>query len=290
MEATQEMTQEAEQKLRAEVAAELDAEEKGEVVQKPSVDVSQKETEKEEVVDPWAGVNPALKQMFDDMSQKVAALPTVEARLKQAESRVGSLSNELHNAKQAAAAVKDAPTKEQMEAAAKSEEGWQALKEDFPEWAEAIDGRVNAKLATLKEEIVAGLHGEGKTAEEIAQLKETLAEGTAEQIQMGILEFLKPGYQSTVAMKEYQEWLKTQPEDIVKLTKSPRAADAIVVLDSFEESVGKQKTAEEIASERKRRLKTAHIPQGKKSAPTKSEADMTEAELRQSLAKEVWAS
>ena len=288
MEAAQEMTQEEVQKLRDDVAAELDAEEKGEAFT-PSVDVSGKETGKTEVVDPWAGVNPALKTKFDDLSQKVAAMAAVEARLKQAESRVGALTNELHNAKQAATTVKDAPTKEQMEAAAKSGEAWENLKADFPEWAEAFDGRFNAKLASLKEEILSGLHGEGKTAEEIAQLKTTLAEGTAEQIQIGILGFLKPNWQTTLSTKEYQDWLKAQPEDVVKLTKSPLAADAITVLDSFEEAVGKQKTAEEIASERKRRMRTAVIPQGKKSAPAKSEADMSEAELRQSIAKEVWA-
>ena len=282
MEAQKEMTQEEIHKLRNDVAAELDAEEKGEDPPPSSVDESKKETQEE---DPWAGVNPALKQAFTNMSQQVATLQNTETRLKQAESRIGALTNELHNAKEAAETVKNSPTKEQMEAAAKSDEAWENLKADFPEWAEAFDGRFNAKIDKAKAEIMSGLH----TAEEIEQIKQTLAEGTAEEIQKGILGFVKPNWKATLALKEYQEWIKAQPEDVINLTKSPFAADAITILDAFEESAGKQRTAEEIAAERKRRMKTAIIPQGKKSITPKSESEMTAAELRTSVAKEVWA-
>jgi hypothetical protein len=283
MEATQEMTQAEEQKIRAEVAAELDAEEKGEALPQSSADAPIEKETKEKVEDPWAGVNPALKQAFKDLSQKVATDQNVAARLKQAESRIGSLTNELHNAKEAVKKVQDAPTKEQMEAATKSDEAWENLKNDFPEWAEAFDGRFDRKLKDLKDSI------KTVSPEDLEKLRTTLAEGTQEEIQKAILGYAHSGWQTKVASPAYKEWIKTQPEEVVALTKSPLASDAISVLDRFEAETGKEKTASEIAADRRQRMKTSIIPQGKRSTPVKSETDMTDAELRQKIGREVYA-
>jgi len=272
-------------RIRDEVAQEMKAEEEGIA---PVVDAHKPEPAKEAVVDPWEGVNPALKGMFDTMSQTVQTLQGADLRLKQAESRIGAITNELHAAKQAAEQVKVAPTAEQMAVATKSDENWENLKKDFPEWAEAFDGRFDNKLSVKLEELKKEIGG-GTTTEELEKLKTTLAEGTQAEIQKGILTFFKPKWKEEIASPEWKTWIAAQPAETVALTLSDQAVDAVSLIDQFEEATQKPKTATEIAADRKRRMKTSVLPEGGKAVPVKSEADMSDAELRATLGKEVFA-
>ena len=272
-------------RIRDEVAQEMKAEEEGTA---PFVDAHKSEPVKEAVIDPWEGVNPALKGMFDTMSQTVQTLQGADLRLKQAESRIGAITNELHAAKQAAEKVKVAPTAEQMAVATKSDENWENLKKDFPEWAEAFDGRFDNKLSVKLEELKKEIGG-GTTTEELEKLKTTLAEGTQTEIQKGILTFFKPKWKDTIGTNDWKAWIAAQPAEMVALTQSDQAVDAVSLIDQFEEATQKQKTATEIAADRKRRMKTSVLPEGGKAVPVKSEADMSDAELRAKLGKEVFA-
>uniref|UniRef100_A0A6M3LV52 Uncharacterized protein n=1 Tax=viral metagenome TaxID=1070528 RepID=A0A6M3LV52_9ZZZZ len=272
-------------RIRDEIAQEMQAEEEGTA---PLVDAHKPELAKEAVVDPWEGVNPALKGMFDTMSQTVQTLQGADLRLKQAESRIGAITNELHAAKQAAEKVKVAPTAEQMAVATKSDENWENLKKDFPEWAEAFDGRFDNKLSVKLEELKKEIGG-GTTTEELEKLKTTLAEGTQTEIQKGILTFFKPKWKDTIGTNDWKAWIAAQSAETVALTTSDQAVDAVSLIDQFEEATQKQKTATEIAADRKRRMKTSVLPEGGKAVPVKSEADMSDAELRAKLGKEVFA-
>ncbi len=268
-------------RVRAEVAQEIASEESGEA-QIADTGISTAETVVETPVDPWAGVNPALKQAFDTMSQQVVTLQATENRLRQAESRIGAINNELYAAKKAADTVKESPSAEQIAAASSSDEKWESLKGDFPEWAEAFDGRLDkklaAKVAELKAEIQTAKAAGGPGVEE---LKNSFEER--------FLTVLKPKWRETIASPEWKTWLAQQPPETVALTKSDHAEDAISVLSSFEGSTVRQKTATEIAAERKERIKTSVLPRGGKSAPVLSEADMTAAELRANIGKEIFA-
>lgn len=260
-------------RVRAEVVEEMKAEESGEAP--PVVDA---EPTKDEVKDPWEGVNPALKQAFDDMSHKVEVLSATEMRLKQAESRIGSITNELHAAKKAADTVKVAPSAAQMQAAAESDEKWESLKKDFPEWAEAFDGRFDKKLTQKVQEL------KDEIAKQIADGKPTA------DLDLRLLNIAKPRWKETVNTPEWKEWLSKQPPEKAALVSSDRAEDAISIITLFEESTkATQKTATEIAAERKQRIKTAVLPQGGKAVPVKSEADMTVSELRANIGKEIFA-
>uniref|UniRef100_A0A6H1ZK49 Uncharacterized protein n=1 Tax=viral metagenome TaxID=1070528 RepID=A0A6H1ZK49_9ZZZZ len=272
-------------RIRDEIAQEMKAEEEGTA---PLVDALKPELVKEAVVDPWEGVNPALKGMFDTMSQTVQTLQGADLRLKQAESRIGAITNELHAAKKAAEQVRVAPTAEQMAGAAKSDENWENLKKDFPEWAEAFDGRFDNKLSVKLEELKKEIGG-GTTTEELEKLKTTLAEGTQTEIQKGILTFFKPKWKDTIGTNDWKAWLTAQSAETVALTLSDQAVDAVTLIDQFEEATQKQKTATEIAADRKRRMRASVLPEGGKAIPVKSEADMSVAELRATLGKEVFA-
>ena len=261
-------------KMREEVAEELRAEEAGEPVEKTDGQV----VDEPPPPDPWEGVNPALKQAFDAMSARVETLQTAETRLKQAESRIGAITNELSAAKKAATEVKDAPSAAQMAAAAESDEKWENLKKDFPEWAEAFDGRFDKKLTA-------------KVNELRAELKEELKGGAkVENLEIRLLNIAKPNWKKTVASPEWKEWIAKQPPERAALVQSDVAEDAISLISDFEETFkAPQKTASEIAAERKQRMKTAVLPQGGKAAPVKSQADMNGAELRANIGKEVFA-
>ena len=112
----------------------------------------------------------------------------------------------------------------------------------------------------------------------------------APETEKAVLAFAHPDCEEKVASDTYKTWVKDQSEDVVAKTKSSRAVDAIFVLDGFAESQKKpDKTAEQIAKERQDRLDASVLPAGRKTTPSKSEADMTEAELRSKIAREVFA-
>lgn len=260
------------QKMREEIAAEigLDAQEDPPVTQTQA-----EETPPAKDVDEWEGVNPIIRKKYEELLQTAEQLKTAEYRLKQAESRIGAITNELH-------AKKKAPTEQQMAEAAESDKAWESLKADFPDWALAVDGRLQKVISAKVEE----LRGNGQ-AGDLNELKSTLTEGTALEIQRGILGFMKPDWKTTLATKEYQDWIQKQPEDIVKLTRSPMAVDALTVLDAFE-GEKQRKSASDIMQERRQRMKAATVPQGQKARPVKSEADMPPDELRRALAAEIF--
>ena len=260
-------------RVRAEVVEEMKAEESGE----PAVDAEPTIPAEPPKEDPWEGVNPAIKQAFDEMSQKVSTVQATEMRLKQAESRIGSITNELHAAKKAAETVKAAPSAAQMQAAAESDEKWENLKKDFPEWAEAFDGRFDKKLTSkineLKEEIKNEIAGGKPSAD----------------LDLRLLNIVKPKWKETVKTPEWKEWLSKQAPETAALVSSDRAEDAISIITLFEETARPQKTATEIAAERKERMKTSVLPVGGKAVPVKSEADMNAAELRANIGKQIFA-
>ena len=293
MEANEIETEEEAAAYRAEYAAELEAEESGEpIVDKP---VAEPVIEKEPVeADPFAGVDPAIKKMFDDLSSKVTNISTsIEPRLKQTESRIGAITNKFNAVEKAAEVAEKAPTKEQVAEAAKSDEAWEELENDFPEWATAFDGRMNKRLAELKSELSPGVDREALNAE-VAKIKAEMKGENELEIQKAIISFAHPDWQAMKDSKEFIEWLPKQTGDIADKYKgsdktSDLSADAIFVLNAFKGSTEPAKTAAGIVAERDARLRRSVVPTGRKAAAPKSEADMTMAEQRISVATEVWA-
>jgi len=297
MEANEIETAEEAAAYRAEYAAELETEESGEpIVDKPVVAVPKAESviEKEAEPDPFAGVDPAIKKMFDDLSSKVTNISTsIEPRLKQTESRIGAITNKFNAVEKAAEVAEKAPTKEQVAEAARSDEAWEELEKDFPEWATAFDGRMNKRLAELKSELGPGVDRASLVAE-VAKIKAEMKGENELEIQKAIISFAHPDWKKVRDSKEFREWLPKQDNDIAERYKgsgntSDLSADAIFVLDKFKGSTEPTKTAAKIVAERTARLKRSEIPTGRKAEAPKSEADMTTAELRTSVATEVWS-
>jgi hypothetical protein len=234
----------------------------------PTEKPAEKNTE-EPNVDPWAGVAPALREQMEGMNQRMASLDEITARLKTAEGRVSALQSEL--AKKATQDVKKtpgaAPSAAQVDAAATDAE-WEELKEDFPEWANALEKRIAA------------------TNENVRSLISKEQARMTEEVEKRIVSIKHPGYQKTIQDPDFKTWFQAQPAEFQKLANSMKADDAITVLDGYAAARGKGPSR---IQDRKKRLQdAATIPKGSQQAPIKSEADMSEAELRKKIASEIW--
>ena len=263
-------------------------------------EVQEPEKEPEPAKDPWEGVDPVIKQRFDDLSAKLNDYDSMATRLKQAESRIGSITNQLHEAKKAAEVLKkekeDAPTKAEIDAAAKSDEQWEDLKKEFPEWADAMDKRLAAESAKLEKSLgVKSLQEKIESLEKSIQGKnetDITAEfkQTVKELNKQIVSARYPDWETKVRAKEFGEWIASQGADVHAKANSEKAADAIYVLDLYEKHTAKpKKSAEEIAKERKQRLSQSEtLPAGRPRQSNKSEEDMTDNEYRAKLAADIW--
>lgn len=233
-----------------------------------------KEVVAEKVKDPWEGVPPAVRTELETLRQQTGSIGTMETRLKQAESRLGGVLNELHAAKEAAKVVANAPSKEQIAEAAQSQKEWDTLKEDFPEWTKATD----ARLAAERAEILKQMPDVTKIREEIKA--EVKAEAQAELNKVRV-EIKYPDWEATVNTPEFKQW------GVGRDSSDPK--EVIKILDEFTEYQASRKSPTEIAAERKKRLEHSEVKGGHAPSKAKSEDDMTETEIRNSIAKQVWS-
>ena len=243
------------------------------------------EEEEGDIDDPWAGVSPALREQFESMSKRLEDAATLAERLKQAESRIGGITNELHNSKKALKEAEKAPTQKEIDAAAEDEESWNELKEEFPVWADAIDHRLAAESAKFKglQEKIESLKMEYPTEEADKKL-----ERMREELRV---EIRHPGWEKTVASKEYGEWFMKQPADIQEKANSIQSSDAIEVLDAYvKHKKNGGKTPAQIEEGRKKRLTNSELPSShSRRVAKKSYDDMSDDEYRNQIADEVWS-
>ncbi len=226
----------------------------------------------EEVVesdDPLAGLDPAVRKMFDDMSNKLDGLNNLQYRLKQAESRVGSLQNAIQNQKQAPTA----PVK-----AAEDTKEWDTLKEDFPEWEEVMDG-INKRFDKQGNTDIAAVRIELET--DFSKKLSDIHPG----FEVKLVGQKHPGWKETVGSAEYAQWLNIQDPGLQeKANESNRSEDAIEVLDKFKEFTGTKGST--VQKKRNERLSRSQTYKGSKPTRTKAVEDMTDTEYRAYLSRQ----
>ena len=229
-----------------------------------------------------------LQNQISAMSNKLNNLDAIANRLKQAESRLGAMQNEFYAAKKEAEQRKvegeKTPSKEEMAAASGSKEAWEDLKEEFPEWAEAFQYRIDKAIAGIKpaEQITPEIETLKQTVQSLNQQAIT-----PQALQKELLSFKYPGWEKVIQSNDYKIWLQSQPDDIKqKALYGQTAQEAGVVLNAFhrfKQRTNKKQTASQA------RLQQAMNPQtGGRAPKLKSEKDMTEEELRAKIAAEVW--
>lgn len=156
------------------------------------------------------------------LRESIVGLP---GRLRNLDGHIGGLTSQAKElratiaaAQAAAKAVGDSPTDSQMAAATQSSEKWDQIKEDFPDWAEAMEERLSK---------VRG--GSSAAPVDVAALKAELRQ----EIALDSVEEAHAGWNATVATPEFSTWFNSQPDDIKALANSDRARDAIKMLDAF---------------------------------------------------------
>jgi hypothetical protein len=180
----------------------------------------------------------------------------------------------------------EAPTREQIEAATQSNEKFETLKEEFPEWAEAMTEQSASLKADIKADIKDDLDGlvSREDAERMAEAARTQARhyarldgwfdrsGTrlaARAEELGTF----GSWEEIVADSKFGDWLEGQALETQELADSPNASDAITLLDlyvGFEENTTIDPEDEETSQEPKR-LKNA-IPATKPGARARKKA------------------
>ena len=273
--------------IRKEIAAQVWDEYQDDEPQ-PEPKIEEREEQQPEV-DEWAGVSPALRKTIEGINGKLSTLDTIDQRLRSAEGRIGSVQQAVFEqrkaAEEAAKRVKDAPTKEQMAQAAKSDKAWEDLKEEFPGWGEALHDElasVRQAAEALKQDI-----------ETLRTMQNSGSQHDVEKLQRGIdvklVSVKHPGWQQTVKSDEFGQWLQAQDQAVQQtFLYATDPVECIAVLDAFAGS-NTEGSAQGITASRQRRLEAATTVSKGRNTQTKNPANMTEAEYRAHVAKEIWS-
>ncbi len=291
---------EEERKMREEISAEvfsddgdiggasddgagLAAEEEEQVEGNEGVDLSagenQDDDDNREQADP-----PDIKKSISSMEQRINELPLndIAGRLKQLE---GGLNEMAARAKKA----EEAPTPEALAAVAADEQEWKELQEDNPQWKKIFE-RIDQK--NKKEEPTFDVESfkEATRAEMKAELaKERLALSTE------LVASFHKDFREIGKSPEFNAFLDSkEPGYKEKIHASRSSAEVIRAIDEFkdlQDAKTKEKEGNNIISARRRNLRRSISPNsGKVTRPAreKPESEMSEAELRAKIAKEVY--
>jgi len=180
--------------------------------------------------DPWEGVPKIVRDSIERVSVTANQVGAAQRHIKVLEGHIDALRQAGEAAKAAAPAGTDAPTARQIQAAAASGEKWNQIKEDFPEWAEAMDER----LAALSPQTA---------AIDMEAIQKQLAQSTQAQISGAIdaaeerafVRLKYPDWKTTVATDGFEAWKSAQAPEIQALADSELADDAIRLLNAYAE-------------------------------------------------------
>ena len=232
----------------------------------------QAQVEPEQPEDPLAGLSLAVRAklaQIDDLAQANAQLLH---HVKTTEGRVAAMQREAQQARQAA--MQEAPTQTAIVSAAKNPEKWEQLKQDFPEWAGAMEEYVASKIGMPSQQ-------QSLSPEAVAQfVQQEVANTKAEMgrlMEEARIEGKYENWRETINTTEFAQWFTVQNPQTRALADSPIAKDAIKMLDLF--STAQTRSAGDIKQERGARLAAAATTRTGQTPPPKTLGDMSPAEL-----------
>lgn len=212
------------------------------------------------------------------LREKLSNLDKLSERLRGIEGHIGGLTagqkrlQELVTASQEAARkVQDAPSQAEVKAALATPEKWQALKDEFPDWSEAVEAFVDSRVA-----------GNAPPPVDVDPLVEAklskLLPGVRREISEDILDDIVSGWREDVGSEDFAKWAAEQGDDVAKLIASERVSDAAKLVRLYRNS--KVDPGKAIKDARKDALEVATaVPKGATVPAAKSPDDMTPAEL-----------
>ena len=126
-----------------------------------------------------------------------------------------------------------------------SDEQWEAMKEDFPEVAQAIEARFAAMESQYQQQYQ-------KLQGQVEPIQQQAHEQFI-QSQYSILEQQHPDWRDTVAKPEFNQWLQRQPSTVQQMMGSENAAEAAYLLDNFKLSTGAAEQSNANLQQRRKR-------------------------------------
>ena len=221
-----------------------------------------------EIEDPLAGLSPMVRAklaQIDDLAKSNAQL---QHHVLSAEGRLATMQREAQQAREAQAS----PTQTAIVSAAKNPEKWDQLKQDFPEWAGAMEEFVASKIGGQPQ----GLTPEQVTGYVQQQVAQTRAE-MGRLMEEARIEGKYENWRDTVNTTEFAQWFTVQSPDTRALADSSAARDAIRMLDMFNSS--RSVSATDIKQERGARLAAAATTRTGQTPPPKTLGDMSPTEM-----------
>jgi hypothetical protein len=223
-------------------------------------------------VDPLAGLPEEVKIALSKITQLEQANAQLLHHVKTTEGRVAAMQREAQQGRQAAASVDAAPSQGQMAAAAKNPEKWEQLKQDFPEWAGAMEEYVGSKISGMQPGVQAT-----DIVDYVQRQLATERESMRTAIEEARVEGKYENWRDTVATSDFAAWYALQPGEVKSLADSTSARDALRMLDLFHSA--KSRPASEIRQERGARLAAAATTRPGQTPPPKTMDDMSPEEL-----------
>jgi len=216
--------------------------------------------------DPLRNVPPELLERIDNLQK---ANEDLKNHVRAAEGRVAAWQREREEQKLAA------PTQNELAKATVNPEKWEQLKQDFPEWAEAMEEYVGSKV---------GQPSQGVSREQLNKLIEErtseIRTEAMEAIEYAKLETRHSDWKETINSEDFVKWINSQPVNVYSLIDSPKAADAAKVIDLFKSAkVPTTTTVAEIKNQRKATLSNAVVTKPGESRQSKTLDNMTPEEL-----------
>ena len=238
--------------------------------------VAEEAAPSEEPEDPLASLPEAVRAKLAQIDELAPANAQLLHHVKTAEGRVAAMQREFQQARvaQQQVAPQEAPSQGQIANAAKNPEKWEQLKEDFPEWAGAMEEYVASKLGSVQPQ-------QGFDPQQVAAFVQQQVDQTKAEMRQAIEEARVDGkyenWKDTVNTLEFTQWFTVQSPEIRSLANSDSARDAIRMLDLFHET--KKRSASDIKQERGQRLAAAATTRPGQTPPPKTLDDMSPEEL-----------
>jgi len=227
--------------------------------------------------DPLAGLSDVVRAKLAQIDQLAEANAQLLHHVKTAEGRVAAMQREFQQARvaQQNVAPQEAPSQGQIVNAAKNPEKWEQLKQDFPEWAGAMEEYVASQLGSVRPQsnMLTPEQVTGYVQQQVEQTKTEMRQAFEESR----IDDKYDNWKGLVNSLEFTQWFTVQPPEIRALADSTSARDAIRMLDMFHDT--KKRSASDIRQERSQRLSAAATTRPGQTPPPKTMDDMSPEEL-----------
>lgn len=210
--------------------------------------------------DPWKDVPKVVRERLEQLASVPGAIDKLNGH-------IGGMKRDLTAAvatAKAAATQKAgegaAPSDKQVHAAMADPKAWDKLKEDFPDWAAPMERELSAIRADVAKKSDVDVAAIGKQV--VDSITPNLDDRDRRTRAFARIDLSHEGWEETVKTPDFGDWLQKQPSDVQALSKSPKALDAVKLLDTYKEHQATAKAAPQTRDKKNARLEAAVTPRG----------------------------